>query len=104
MTLAWHEEPIAKSHERDAFDCGEAALNEFLRRYARKSHVQGSAKTFLAIDDADGKTILGFTVSARLRSLMRASPMRSRAGWRAMTCRSSGWRGWPFAALCRGKG
>ena len=60
MTLAWHEEPIAKSHERDSFDCGEAALNEFLRRYARKSHVQGSAKTFLAIDDADGKTILGY--------------------------------------------
>ena len=60
MTLAWHEEPIAKSHERDSFDCGEAALNEFLRRHARKSHVQGSAKTFLAIDNADGKTILGY--------------------------------------------
>jgi len=60
MTLAWHEEPIAKSHERDSFDCGDAALNEFLRRHARKSHMRGSAKTFLAIDNADGKTILGY--------------------------------------------
>jgi GNAT superfamily N-acetyltransferase len=57
---AWHEEPIAKRHDRDAFDCGEEALNEFLRLYARKSHELGGAKTFLAIDNADNKTILGF--------------------------------------------
>jgi GNAT superfamily N-acetyltransferase len=57
---AWHEEAIKKTHDRAAFDCGEAALNEFLRRYARKSHDMGGAKTFLAIDDRDHKTILGF--------------------------------------------
>jgi len=39
--LAWHEEAIGKKHNREAFDCGEEALNEFLRRYARKSHEQG---------------------------------------------------------------
>jgi GNAT superfamily N-acetyltransferase len=55
----WHEEPISKKHDREAFDCGEEALNEFLRRYARKSHERGGAKTFLAIGDAD-KAILGF--------------------------------------------
>jgi GNAT superfamily N-acetyltransferase len=57
---AWHEEPINRKHDREAFDCGEEALSEFLRRYARKSHDLGGAKTFLAIDDADNKTILGF--------------------------------------------
>jgi GNAT superfamily N-acetyltransferase len=57
---AWLEEPIGKRHDREAFDCGEAALNEFLQRYARKSHEMGGAKTFLAIDDADNKTILGY--------------------------------------------
>ena len=47
MTVTtWHEEPISKKHDRDAFDCGEEALNEFLRRYARKSHELGGAKTF----------------------------------------------------------
>ncbi len=57
---AWHEEAISKRHDREAFDCGENALNEFLRRYARKSHEFGGAKTFLAIDDADNETVLGF--------------------------------------------
>lgn len=60
IVTAWHEEPINRRHDREAFDCGEEALNEFLRRHARKSHELGSAKTFLAIDDADNKTILGF--------------------------------------------
>jgi GNAT superfamily N-acetyltransferase len=57
---AWHEEPISKRHNRKGFDCGEEALNESLRRRARKSHDLGGAKTFLAIDDADNETVLGF--------------------------------------------
>ena len=57
---AWHEEPIDKKHNREAFDCGEEALNDFLRRYARQSHELGGAKTFLGIEDAEAKTVLGF--------------------------------------------
>ena len=57
---AWHEEPVSKKHDRGAFDCGEPALNEFLQRHARHSHDLGGAKTFLAINDAGHKTILGF--------------------------------------------
>ena len=60
MLPAWHEEPINKTHDREGFDCGEEALNEFLRRYARKSHDAGGAKTFLAVSDTNNKTILGF--------------------------------------------
>lgn len=56
----WHEEPISRGYDREVFDCGDAALNEFLRRHARKSHDRGGAKTFLAVDDAGGKRILGF--------------------------------------------
>lgn len=56
----WHEEAIRKDHDREAFDCGDDALNEFLRRHARKSHEFGGAKTFLAIGDSDHKTVLGF--------------------------------------------
>ncbi len=56
----WREEPIAKKHDRASFDCGEPALNEFLRRHARQSHDRGAAKTFLAISKSDGKTIPGF--------------------------------------------
>ena len=57
---SWHEEPIAKRHDRAGFDCGDAALNEFLQRHARQNHERGAAKTFLAIADHDKKTVLGF--------------------------------------------
>ncbi len=56
---AWHEEAITRKHDRGAFDCGDADLNDFLRRYARQSHDNGAAKTFLAIEDGT-RTILGF--------------------------------------------
>ena len=59
-SLDWHEEAIQKHHRRDTFDCGEAALNEFLQRHARKSHELGGSKTFLAIDHSDRETILGY--------------------------------------------
>lgn len=56
----WHEEPITRKHDRKAFDCGDPAMNDFLQRFARQSHESGAAKTFLAIDNADNKSILGF--------------------------------------------
>jgi GNAT superfamily N-acetyltransferase len=58
--ISWHQEPISKSHDRNGFDCGEEALNEFLRKYARRNHELGGAKTFLAIDDKDNRPIIGF--------------------------------------------
>jgi len=57
---AWHEEPILKKHDRKSFDCGDPSMNDFLQRYARQSHESGAAKTFLAMDNLDNKTILGF--------------------------------------------
>ena len=60
MTVpAWHEEAITRKHDRATFDCGDTDLNVFLMRYARRSHDQGGAKTFLAIGD-DTRAILGF--------------------------------------------
>lgn len=60
MLPAWHEEPISKKHDRKTFDCGDADLNNFLQRYARQSHELGSSKTFVAVDNADNKAVLGF--------------------------------------------
>jgi GNAT superfamily N-acetyltransferase len=60
MTVAaWHEEAITRKHDRAAFDRGDPELNDFLLRYARQSHDQGAAKTFLAIED-NTRAILGF--------------------------------------------
>lgn len=60
MIPPWHEEPISKHHDRVNFDCGEAALNQFLKRHARQSHQKGGAKTFLAVADSDSQKIFGF--------------------------------------------
>jgi len=61
MTLPrWREAPISKAHDRKAFNCGDAQMNEFLPRFARQSHEQNASKTFCAIDSAEPNRILGF--------------------------------------------
>jgi len=74
MLPAWHEEPIAKHHDRVAFDCGDAALNEFLQSHARKSHDKGGAKTFLAVSDNDGKKVYGYYCLAPASVSYRKTP------------------------------
>lgn len=55
---------LGKEHNRDRFDCGDAALNEFLRRQAGQQQRRGFGKTYVALD-GDGATVTGFvTVSA----------------------------------------
>jgi len=81
MTLpGWHEEPVAKKHGRKDFDCGDADLNDFLYRYARQSHDLGAAKTILAIDDADDRTVLGFYSLAPASLSYERAPKTLRRG------------------------
>lgn len=56
----WHEEPVGRHQDRAGFDCGQHDLNQFLRERARQNHERGAAKTFLAVDSGDGKTVHGF--------------------------------------------
>jgi len=56
----WREEPIERHHDRKAFDCGSAELNEYLDRYARQNHESGGAKTFVAVSPAEPARVLGF--------------------------------------------
>jgi GNAT superfamily N-acetyltransferase len=58
--LSWKEVPIAKEHDRAAFDCGESNLNTYLQRYARQNHESGGAKCFLAMATDAPTRILGF--------------------------------------------
>lgn len=58
--IDWQEEPIGRHHDRKAFDCGDAALNEYLSRYARQNHESGGAKTFVATSSSEPIRILGF--------------------------------------------
>jgi GNAT superfamily N-acetyltransferase len=41
-------EPIAVHHQTGAFDCGEEALNAYLRKFALANHQSGYARTFVS--------------------------------------------------------
>lgn len=55
-------ELLAKSHDRDAFDCGSEPLNLFLKHTARQHAERGISRTFVLVneDAATPKPILGF--------------------------------------------
>jgi len=48
------------SHDRQAFDCGVAALNGFLRETARQHRDKGISNTFVLLDEEAPQKILGF--------------------------------------------
>jgi GNAT superfamily N-acetyltransferase len=58
--LVWEEAPLAKHHDRVAFDCGDADLNLYLQRYARQNHESGGAKCFVAAPAGSPPRVLGF--------------------------------------------
>ena len=55
-------ELLAKTHDRDGFDCGNAPLNLFLKQTARQHAQRGISRTFVLVDEAATapKPILGF--------------------------------------------
>ncbi len=59
-TKVWHEEPIAKHHDRRNFDCGAPDLNQYLSDFARQNHESGGAKTFVAVPSAGATRVLGY--------------------------------------------
>ncbi len=55
-------EPLAKSHDRESFDCGSQPLNLFLKQTARQHARRGISRTLVLVDEAaaEPKPILGF--------------------------------------------
>jgi ribosomal protein S18 acetylase RimI-like enzyme len=55
-------ERLAKSHGRDAFDCGSELLNLFLKQTARQHAARGISRTFVLVEEgaSEPKPILGF--------------------------------------------
>ena len=44
-------ESLAASHRLDAFECGEPALDDWLKRRAWANHGSGASRTFVVVDD-----------------------------------------------------
>jgi GNAT superfamily N-acetyltransferase len=60
VIVDWREEALDRRHDRSKFDCGVAALNEYLTRFARQNHESGGAKTFVAVAPDSPATVLGY--------------------------------------------
>ena len=51
-------EPLARRHLVDDFDCGEPALDDWLKRRAWQAQAAGSSRTFVAA--SEGATVAGY--------------------------------------------
>lgn len=69
--------PLAKAHERDALDCGDEALNRYLRQQARQDAERRVAATFVLLEG--GRTVRGFySLAASLIPLDELPPEMAR--------------------------
>ena len=53
-------QPLNPTHNRAGFDCGNAPLNDFLRKTARQHREKGLSNTFVLLDEEAQQNILGF--------------------------------------------
>jgi GNAT superfamily N-acetyltransferase len=60
INCEWVLETINKKHHRSSFDCGEADLNNYLKRFARQNAKNNISQTFVIVSHKDDKKILGF--------------------------------------------
>lgn len=69
-------EPLREGHELDAFDCGEAGLNGWLRRQARSNERSGASRTFVVCDGS--RKAVGYYCLATGAVARRDAPGRVR--------------------------
>ena len=51
-------EPLAADHDLTAFECGEASLDEWLKRRAHTNQLNGASRTFVVLDES--RSVVGF--------------------------------------------
>jgi ribosomal protein S18 acetylase RimI-like enzyme len=62
--MSWQIVPLDRSHQRDAFDCGEPSLNDYLCRYARQNDAKGVSRTFVLLEEGSPIILGYYTLSA----------------------------------------
>jgi hypothetical protein len=55
------------SHDRSAFDCGQGALNDFIRTLVTQYEKRKLGKTFVAVAASGGPGVVGFYTRPRRR-------------------------------------
>lgn len=67
--------PLDATHDRAGFDCGIAALNDFLRKTARQHREKGLSNTFVLLDGEAPTNILGFFTLSFLEVDLSSLPL-----------------------------
>ncbi len=62
----WIVEPLGARHDRESFDCGVPALNEFLKKFARQNEELDLSRTTIARRPDDPRVLGYFSLSAGL--------------------------------------
>lgn len=57
-------EPLSPTHDRAAFDCGEPALDDFLKRFARQNDEKGLSRTYVAVLPGEPKIYGYYSISS----------------------------------------
>jgi GNAT superfamily N-acetyltransferase len=80
--VSYRVEPLAAGHNLDAFDCGNSALDSWLRQHARRAMGHGT-RTYLLIDEDSGAVAGYFALAPHLlerdeapRGVGRGAPER----------------------------
>ena len=69
-------ETLTRDHDRSGFDCGDNALNQYLRKTARQHLNKGMSRTFVLIDDDIQTEILGFFTLASCEIFVEKLPRK----------------------------
>lgn len=68
-------EPVASHHEFEAFRCGEASLDDWLRRRARSNQASGASRIYVV---CDGSRVIGYYALASGMIAVENAPGRFR--------------------------
>lgn len=74
----WLMSPLERTHDRTSFDCGESALNDFLRNYARQNQTENVGRTWVATMPGE-RGVVGFytlTVASVAREHFSAEELK----------------------------
>ena len=68
---------LTKDHDRDSFDCGVPALNEYLKKYALQNQKKHAARTYIA---TRGNRIVGYYSLAYGSVSLEEAPQNVKSG------------------------
>jgi GNAT superfamily N-acetyltransferase len=72
-------EPLGKHHRLDQFECGEPALEEWLKRHARAAQASDSARVFVTTLE-DAETVVGYYALAAAQAAPEEATARALKG------------------------